>query len=216
MPRECCSGRPKPHALLDGRIILAHVMRVSFFCSSNVEVSANFSCFTLRHGRGSYLQVAKSHSLPYHLRKSGETKGKERPRFLKHSGARVFCVSATAASAGGVAGGGPPSVLSLVEAALALGARPSQACESQVRRSIKRGLAVILDYLKTVGIVQIPSTMTGMFLGGAQPKEAVAAQLLLLVLMVGTSAIVAIVSAFAAAQSLFTKTYQLVDMDFAG
>eukprot|EP00270_Netrium_digitus_P005807 TRINITY_DN1779_c0_g3_i1.p2 TRINITY_DN1779_c0_g3~~TRINITY_DN1779_c0_g3_i1.p2 ORF type:complete len:163 (+),score=41.85 TRINITY_DN1779_c0_g3_i1:31-489(+) len=103
-----------------------------------------------------------------------------------------------------------------VETALALGARPSQACESQVRRSIKRGLAVILDYLKTVGIVQIPSTMTGMFLGGAQPKEAVAAQLLLLVLMVGTSAIVAIVSAFAAAQSLFTKTYQLVDMDFAG
>ena len=62
--------------------------------------------------------------------------------------------------------------LQVVEAGLALGATPRQAISRQIQRSLAIALAPILDTAKTVGIIALPGTMTGLIMGGATPFEA--------------------------------------------
>lgn len=67
--------------------------------------------------------------------------------------------------------------------------------ESLRQESIKLAMIPSVDVLKTVGLVQIPGTMTGMILAGADPFEAVKYQIFILFsLLVITSSSAIIVS----------------------
>ena len=59
-----------------------------------------------------------------------------------------------------------------VESGLALGATPRQSISRQIQSSLSIALAPILDNAKTVGIISLPGTMTGLIMGGASPFEA--------------------------------------------
>ncbi|CAI5467637.1 unnamed protein product [Closterium sp. Yama58-4] len=68
-----------------------------------------------------------------------------------------------------------------LEAALALGASQWEASLPLIKRAVAVGFGPTIDYTKTVGIIQLPGSMTGMIMGGASPQEAVAMIVMFLV-----------------------------------
>ena len=67
------------------------------------------------------------------------------------------------------------------EAAIALGATPSQAAFPFLQQAMKKAQAPILATMATTGIVSLPGMMTGQILGGVTPMIAIKYQLLILI-----------------------------------
>jgi putative ABC transport system permease protein len=67
-----------------------------------------------------------------------------------------------------------------IETRLALGDDARTALEPPTRRAIHTGLIPIVDQTRSVGLVTLPGTFVGLILGGAEPEEAAAAQLVVL------------------------------------
>ena len=63
------------------------------------------------------------------------------------------------------------------------------------KAAVKVAVAPVVDMLKTVGLVQIPGTMTGMILAGANPFEAVKYQIFIIFTLVAVESITAIIVA---------------------
>jgi putative ABC transport system permease protein len=98
-----------------------------------------------------------------------------------------------------------------IEATLALGASSSQAVAPVVRRSLRSGMITLIDSTKTTGLIFFPGTMVGMLLAGADPTDAVRLQLILLYLLLGATAIAALLSVTLARRNFFTPAHQLRD-----
>nr|TKW24306.1 hypothetical protein SEVIR_3G044100v2 [Setaria viridis] len=105
--------------------------------------------------------------------------------------------------------------LFMVEAALALGATPRQATLQQVRRSLGIALSPVIDAIKTVGLITLPGTMTGLILGGASPLEAIQLQIVVTNMLMAANTVSSIVSSYLCWTSFFTKEFQLKDEVFA-
>ncbi|EES18926.1 hypothetical protein BDA96_09G024500 [Sorghum bicolor] len=103
----------------------------------------------------------------------------------------------------------------LVETALALGATPRQATRQQVKRSLVIALSPDIDSAKTVGLITLPGTMTGLIMGGASPLEAIQLQIVVTYMLLSASTVSSILSTYLCWPAFFTKAFQLDDKVFA-
>ena len=94
-----------------------------------------------------------------------------------------------------------------IEAALALGASPRQCTASVTHHSVRLAMVPFIDSMKTMGIVFLPGTMTGMILAGADPLQAVRLQVVAFVLLAAVSLTATLVS-LATPGRLFTTQQQ--------
>jgi putative ABC transport system permease protein len=96
-----------------------------------------------------------------------------------------------------------------IEATLALGATSTEAVSPIVRRSLRSGMITLIDSTKTTGLIFFPGTMVGMLLAGADPTDAVRLQLILLYVLLGATAIAALLAVTLARRNFFTAAHQL-------
>lgn len=98
-----------------------------------------------------------------------------------------------------------------IEAALALGATSEQASLPLVRDSVRAALIPTIDNLKTLGIIFIPGTMTGLLIAGADPIWAASYQLIIFFMILSAGSITIITATHLARKKLFTGKHQLID-----
>lgn len=96
-----------------------------------------------------------------------------------------------------------------IETALALGASSRVASRRQIRSAILTGMTPIVDSTKTVGLIALPGTMTGLILAGSPPIEAVQIQLIVMYMLIGAAAFASLVSTFLTYRQFFTPAHQL-------
>jgi putative ABC transport system permease protein len=99
-----------------------------------------------------------------------------------------------------------------IEAALSLGATSDQAALIHVRTSVRAALIPTIDNLKTLGIIFIPGTMTGLLIAGADPIWAASYQLVIFFMILCAGSITIITATYLAQQRLFSKHHQLKDI----
>ncbi|MGG0175648.1 ABC transporter permease [Gottfriedia acidiceleris] len=92
-----------------------------------------------------------------------------------------------------------------IEAALCLGATTKQASNNVIKNSIKAALIPSIDRAKTVGIVTLPGSMTGMIFAGISPLYAIKYQLLIECILIGAIAISVFSSTLLSYRKFFTK-----------
>lgn len=96
-----------------------------------------------------------------------------------------------------------------IDALLALGATPKQAIQQALQRSVKASMIPTIDGMKTVGLVQLPSMMTGMIIAGSSPIEAVRYQILILFAFTASAAVTGILLSILSYKLWFTKDMTL-------
>ncbi|MDF0553904.1 iron export ABC transporter permease subunit FetB [Kamptonema sp. UHCC 0994] len=67
-----------------------------------------------------------------------------------------------------------------IETHLSLGATPQQAIAQYRKDAVKTGLMPTLNTMMVIGVVTLPGTITGQLLGGIQPLDAAAYQILIM------------------------------------
>lgn len=98
----------------------------------------------------------------------------------------------------------------VVESRLALGLEVGDAVHPIVRDSIRTALIPQIETTKAVGVVVLPGMMTGLILAGADPIDAVAAQLAIMYLILGGAAVTSTMIALGMRTRLFTPDARLV------
>ncbi|CAB1078451.1 Probable iron export permease protein FetB [Olavius algarvensis Delta 1 endosymbiont] len=76
-----------------------------------------------------------------------------------------------------------------VEARLCLGADYREASEDMFRNAMRAGMIPSINSMMGAGIVFIPGMMTGQILAGADPLQAIRYQIIVMVMLVGSTAI---------------------------
>ncbi|MFZ5596428.1 MAG: ABC transporter permease [Bacillota bacterium] len=76
-----------------------------------------------------------------------------------------------------------------IEALLTFGASPWEAVRDIVRGSIRAGMTPTINSLMVVGLVSLPGMMTGQILGGADPREAVRYQIVVMLMITAAAAV---------------------------
>ncbi len=76
-----------------------------------------------------------------------------------------------------------------IEAVLALGFDRRQVVRFMSQRAARSALIPQVERTKVVGLIALPGAMTGLLLAGIEPVEAVAIQLLVMFLVLGTAAV---------------------------
>ncbi|MFA7468137.1 MAG: ABC transporter permease, partial [Desulfotomaculaceae bacterium] len=74
-------------------------------------------------------------------------------------------------------------------AMLTFGATPWEAIQTSVREAIRAGMTPTINSLMVVGLVSLPGMMTGQILGGADPREAVRYQIVVVLMIAAAVAI---------------------------
>jgi len=70
-----------------------------------------------------------------------------------------------------------------IEARLTFGATPWEAAHSTVREALRAGMTPTINSLMVVGLVSLPGMMTGQILGGADPRDAVRYQIVVMLMI---------------------------------
>lgn len=96
-----------------------------------------------------------------------------------------------------------------IETSLSLGKTWRIAVAPYFRQAIKAGMMMMLNFFKTVGIVQLPGAMTGMILAGADPLQAVLIQIIVGYMITAAITIAAVVVAYLTVRQMFTPAHQL-------
>ena len=99
-----------------------------------------------------------------------------------------------------------------VEARLALGQPWPEASRPYVRRALRTALTSQIESTKAVGLVFLPGAMTGLILAGADAGEAVAVQLAIMYLILGSVATSTTVIGLGLTRRLFTPDHRLVHL----
>ena len=89
-----------------------------------------------------------------------------------------------------------------IEARLALGHAWRDATRDLLRDATRRGIVPALNQMVAAGIITLPGIMTGQILAGADPEAAVRWQIVLLLLLAGTSGLTAFAAAALALRRL--------------
>jgi putative ABC transport system permease protein len=97
-----------------------------------------------------------------------------------------------------------------IEVALALGATSRQAANAPLKAAIRAALIPTIQRAKTVGLVSLPGSMSGMILAGVTPLDAVKYQALIEYIVIGSSAITTFAAALLAYRRFFTSQHQLL------
>lgn len=101
-----------------------------------------------------------------------------------------------------------------IELILSLGGTPKQAIHQQLIAAIKASMIPTIEAQKTIGLVQLPGMMSGQIIAGADPIQAVQFQLLVLFILLSTSAISSILLGFLSYPTLFNKQMQMIREKF--
>jgi len=100
-----------------------------------------------------------------------------------------------------------------IEARLALGMSGRDALRPSLRSAIRLGLLPQVDATRTVGLVALPGTMTGLILAGVDARDAVLVQAALLFLILGSAAIAVTVVGLWTARWAVTPDQRFVHVD---
>ncbi|ADU26372.1 ABC transporter permease [Ethanoligenens harbinense] len=97
-----------------------------------------------------------------------------------------------------------------VETKLALGADVLPSSINIIRESIRTGMLPTIDSAKTLGIVSLPGTMTGLILAGISPLTAIKYQIMVTFMLLSTTAISSFIACYLSYRGFFNKRKQLV------
>ncbi len=98
----------------------------------------------------------------------------------------------------------------VVEMKLTLGADFKEASQDIVRDAIKAGMIPAINSMMGVGIVFIPGMMTGQILAGADPLVAIRYQIVVMLMLVASTALSTIIVIFLTRNKCFGKNQQLI------
>jgi UDP-glucose/iron transport system permease protein len=96
-----------------------------------------------------------------------------------------------------------------IEAQLMLGATRWQAAGPFLRDALKTGFIPIINAMAATGIVSLPGMMSGQILSGIDPREAVKYQILVLLLIAGSTGIGVMLAAFGSLWRLTDERHRL-------
>jgi putative ABC transport system permease protein len=97
-----------------------------------------------------------------------------------------------------------------IETHLSLGATPQQTVAPLIREAVKAGMIQTLNAMLVVGIVTLPGIITGQLLGGADPMQAAAYQLLILFMLAFTTLVTNLLVTRGITRQFFNSADQLV------
>lgn len=92
-----------------------------------------------------------------------------------------------------------------IEALLSFGASPWESVRDCVKTSLKAGMTPTINSLMVVGLVSLPGMMTGQILGGADPRQAVRYQIVVMLMIAAAVAIGCLMLVLMSYKKLFTK-----------
>jgi putative ABC transport system permease protein len=98
----------------------------------------------------------------------------------------------------------------LVEMRLCLGATPHEASQDFVRDALKAGMIPAVNAMMGVGVVFIPGMMTGQILAGADPLTSIRYQIVVMLMLVASSALSTLLAILASRRRCFGKAQELV------
>lgn len=97
-----------------------------------------------------------------------------------------------------------------IEARLALGLPSRAAMAPTVRSAVRTALVPQIETTRTVGLIFLPGTMTGLILAGASPADAVLVQLAVMYLILGSTATTTAVTGIGLVRRMTTRDQRLV------
>lgn len=97
---------------------------------------------------------------------------------------------------------------SSVETALSLGKSWREASSKFQKNAAFSGVVWLLNFMKTVGLVAMPGTMTGMILAGADPLEAVYLQIIVVFMLLASVSITSVLTVELTVRKFFTDRDQ--------
>ena len=96
-----------------------------------------------------------------------------------------------------------------IETHLSLGATPQQAVAQYRKDAVKTGLIPTLNTMMVIGVVTLPGTITGQLLGGIQPLEAAAYQILIMFMVALANIATTLLLTFGLCRQFFNSEAQL-------
>lgn len=97
-----------------------------------------------------------------------------------------------------------------VELCLCLGATPEEASQNLFRDALRTGMIPSINSLMGVGLVSLPGMMTGQILAGASPEDAVRYQVVVMLMLVATTALVSFLALSLIRRRCFGKAMELL------
>ncbi|MDP7131226.1 MAG: iron export ABC transporter permease subunit FetB [Planctomycetota bacterium] len=97
-----------------------------------------------------------------------------------------------------------------VELALCLGGTCQEATADVLRAAMNAGMTPSINALMTVGLVALPGMMTGQLLAGSDPQTAVKYQIIVMLMLVASTAVGTIIVVLWVRRSCFTRAHQLI------
>jgi putative ABC transport system permease protein len=97
-----------------------------------------------------------------------------------------------------------------IELYLCLGANHQEATAHVLREAIKAGMIPSVNSMMAVGIVFLPGMMTGQILAGADPIVSIKYQIMVMLMLVGSTAIGSIIIAYIVRGLCFNKAEQVI------
>jgi len=96
-----------------------------------------------------------------------------------------------------------------IEARLALGAGRFEALDSVLRRALTTGSMPILTAMATTGVVSLPGMMTGQILAGVDPVSAAKYQVMIMLLIAGSTGIAVVAAGLGAVLLITDERHRL-------
>lgn len=96
-----------------------------------------------------------------------------------------------------------------VELRLLMGADACEACDEIFRDALRSGMTPSINGLMGVGLVALPGMMTGQILAGANPEDAVRYQVVVMLMLVATTAMACYLTLFWVRRRCFTTALAL-------
>lgn len=96
-----------------------------------------------------------------------------------------------------------------IELRLLMGANPAEACADVFKDALRAGMIPAINSLMGVGIVALPGMMTGQILAGAAPEDAVRYQVVVMLMLVATTALVSFLVLLQMRRRCFGQAMQL-------
>ncbi len=96
-----------------------------------------------------------------------------------------------------------------IELFLSLGADPKESTTLNFKESVKTGMIPSINALMSVGVVAIPGMMSGQILAGTDPLIAVKYQVIIMLILAGSTAVTTVAALFIVRKLSFTGNHQL-------
>jgi putative ABC transport system permease protein len=96
-----------------------------------------------------------------------------------------------------------------IELFLSLGANPEESTTENFKSAIKSGMIPSINALMAVGVVSMPGMMTGQILAGVSPLIAIKYQIVIMLLLVGSTALSTVFALHIVRRMSFTANQQL-------